>query len=107
MPMVMMIVLVEMGAGFDLMRARKDEDVPAGADYLDRSAVEAREHRRRDHLVNRAERRLAAAEIKHPVDRTEQLVQFVSTEKDCDLHLPGEPPREVDDRLLIAWVEAD
>ena len=79
----MVIVLVEMGAGLDLARAGKDEDVPAGAHHLDRRAVEPREHGRRDHLLDGAERRLAAAEIEHTVDRAEKLVQFVRAEEDA------------------------
>ena len=47
----------------------------AGADDLDRRAVEWRQHLRPDHLVEGAERGVAPAEIEHPVDRAEKLAK--------------------------------
>src|SRR5260221_5361857 len=105
--MVMMIVLVEVRAGLDLALSGEDEDVAAGAYDLNRRAVEPREHGRRDHVFDRAECRLGIAEIEHPVDRAEKLVQFMGAEQDGDLQFAAEPAREVDDRSLIARVEAD
>ncbi len=60
-----------------LVIARHDEDAAAEADHVDRRAVKPGQHGPGDHLVHAAQRRLAAAEVEHPVERTEQRVEFV------------------------------
>ena len=79
---VTVVVLVRWASLSTSCRAGHDEDLAAGPHHLDLRAIEARQHGRRDHLVDRAERRLAAAEIEHTVDRAEQLVDLMGAEED-------------------------
>src|SRR5271169_4428183 len=70
-------VFVAMHVAFHVVAAGHDEDTTLQADDVDLGAVEARQHRPRDHFVDGAERRLPPAEIKHAVERAEQRVQLV------------------------------
>ena len=58
-----------------------DEDAAAGPHHIDVRAVELRQHRAGDDLVDGAERGMAVAEIEHAVDGAEQLVDLMRAEQ--------------------------
>src|SRR5271165_199921 len=77
---VIVTMLVHVLDAFDVAAARHHEDVAVGAHHADVGAEQARQHRGGDDFLHGAEHRLAAAEIKHAVERAEQLVEFVRAE---------------------------
>src|SRR5258708_39211584 len=79
---------VAMRLVFDVLVAGHDEDAALEADALDLRSVEARQHRARDHFIDRAQRGLAAPEIEHAIERAEQRVELMSAEQDRDPELP-------------------
>ena len=81
----------------DMRAFGHDEDAAAGADHLDRGAVEPRQGCRGHDLVDRAEGGVAVAEIEDAVDRAEELVELVGAEQDGEAELARQPPDEVDD----------
>ena len=75
------------------------------AHHLDLRAVKARQHRAGDDLVDRADHRRAGAEIEHPVNRVDQRIEFVGAEDNGDFQFVAQAPRDVDDALLVGWVQ--
>ncbi len=76
-----MAMFVPMRVGLDIVAAGHHENAALDADDIDGRAIELGEDRRRDHLFDRAERRLAIAEIEHLVDGIQQRVQFMRAEQ--------------------------
>ena len=105
--MPVIAVLVPMRVALDVDVAGHDEKAVLDAHHLDLRAVEARQHRAGDDFVDRADHRRAGAEIEHAVDRVDQRIEFVGAEDDRDLQLVAQPPRDVDDALLVGRVERD
>src|SRR5579871_6004724 len=71
------VILMAMRAVLEVVTLGHDEDPAAHADDLDRRAVETREDRAGDDLVDGAERRPSAAEIEHAIDRAQERVELV------------------------------
>ena len=69
---------------FHVVPAGHDENAAFQADDLDRGAIQARQHRAGDHLVDGAERRMPIAEIQHAVERAQQRVQLMRAEQHGD-----------------------
>src|ERR1700730_17525035 len=67
-------VPVAMHVALHIMVAGHDEDPTLHADHLDIGSVEARQHGAGDHFVDGTERRLAASEIEHAIERAEQRI---------------------------------
>ena len=86
----------------DVVVAGHDEDAALHPDDVDLGPVEARQHRAGDHLVDRAERGLAAAEIEHAVERAEQRIQLVGAEQDGDPEFRLQRFRQRDHAALVA-----
>src|SRR5579862_5122157 len=105
--MVVAVVVVQMVGVLDVVAARHYEDVAVGPQHVDFGAVKLREHRRGDDFIDRAERRLAVAEIEHAVKRAEQLVELVGAEQHRDLALAAGLAHDVDHDFLVALIEAD
>src|ERR1700693_5344946 len=82
-------VAVAMLVALHVLVTRHDEDTALHAHHVDLGSVETRQHRARDHFVDGAERRLAASEIEHAIERAEQRVELMGAEQDRDpeLHL--------------------
>ena len=74
---------------------------------LDLGAIEPRQHRPGDDLVDRAEHRRAGAEIEHAVDRVDERVELVGAEQDRDLEFVAQPARDLDDARLMRGIERD
>src|SRR5215469_9817530 len=72
----------------DLVPTRHHEDTVLEPQHLHLRAVETRQHRCGDHLIDRAERRMASAEIEHPIERSQQRIELVRTEQHRDSELP-------------------
>ena len=66
---VWLSVIVPMLVSFHVVAARHDEDATPGSHHVDLGAIKARQHGAGDDLIDGAERRLAAPEIEHPVER--------------------------------------
>ena len=62
---------------------------------VDLSAVEARQNRSRDHVVDGPERGLTAPEIKHAIKDAEKLAEFMGAEHHRDAALATEAPDKV------------
>ena len=101
------VALVPMRVALDLDVARHDEEAVLDAHHLDLRAVEPRQHRPGDDFVDRADHRRAGAQIEHPVDRVDQRIELVGAEEDRDLQFVAQPPRDVDDALLVGRIERD
>ena len=80
---------------------------PSARMTRDRRAVERRQHRLGDHLVDGADRRLAAAEIEHLVDGAQQRVDLVRAEQHGDAELARDVAHQLDDAALMRRIEAD
>ncbi len=78
---VVVTMVVQMVGAFDVAPARQHEDMAVGAHHADSRAVELRQHRRRHHLGDGAERGMAIAEIEHAIERADQLIELVGAEK--------------------------
>ena len=93
---IVMAVVMRMVGALDVAAARQHENMPFGAHHVDIGAVKLRQHRRRDHFVDGAERGVAVAEIKHAIERADQLIELVGAEQHRDVALAGkagEPDR--------------
>ena len=104
---VVVTMVMQMVGALDVASARQHEDMAVGAHDLDLGAVELRQHRGRNHLIDGAERGVTVAEIEHAIERADQLIELVGAEQDRDVTLAGEATNQIDDCLLIAIVEAD
>ena len=104
---VIVTVVMQMIGALDIAAARQHEDMPVGMHHVDIRAVKLRQHRRRDHLRHGAERGMAIAEVEHAVERADQLIELVSAEQHRDVALAGEAAHQVDNRFLIAIIQAD
>ena len=100
-------VLVTVRVALDVDVAGHDEEAVLDAHHLDLRAVEARKHRSGDDFVDGADHRRAGAEIEHAVDRVDQRIELVGAEDDRDLQFVAQPPRDVDDVLLVGRIERD
>ena len=107
MMMMAVIVVVLVRPMLDLAPARQHEDMPAGVHHVDVGAVEPRQHRRGDDLVDGAKHGLAVAEIEHAVERADELVELVRAEQNRDAALAADAAHHVDRHLLVSRVEAD
>ena len=105
MPVIAVLVPVRFALDVDV--AGHDEEAVLDAHHLDLRAVEARQHGSGDDFVDGADHRRAGAEIEHAVDRVDQRIEFVGAEDDRDLQFVAQPPRDVDDALLVGRVERD
>src|SRR3974377_715775 len=105
--MVPMPVLMHMRVTLDVAAAREHEDVPAPAPDLDVRTVEPRQHRRGPHLTNPAKHRLAVAEVKHAIERADELVQFVRGEEHRDAALAADLAHDIDRDFLMPRIEDD
>src|SRR5271155_5309212 len=102
-----LVAFVAMRLALDLDAARHHEVAVPDAHHLDLRAIEPREHGPGDDFIDRADHRRARAEIKHPVDGVDQGIEFVRAEQDRDLQFVAQPPRDIDDALLMRWIEGD
>jgi len=107
MRVAMNIVIVQVIAAFDVPSARHYEDMAIGPHDLDFGAIESREHRCFNHLVNGSEHRLAIAEVKYAIESPEQLIELVGAEEHSDPAPAADLPDDVDHDFLMARVEAN
>src|SRR3974377_780815 len=105
--MVPMPVLMHMRVTLDVAAAREHEDVPARTHDLDVRAVELRQHRRGHNLIDRAQHRLAQAEVKRAIERADELVQFVRGEEHRDAALAADLAYDIDRDFLMPRIEHD
>src|SRR5215469_3619853 len=84
-----------------IVSTRHHKDPSVDMDDIDLGAIEPREHRGRNHLIDRPQRRLAATEIEHPINSAEKRVQFVRGEQNCHPKLVLQSLRERDDLTLV------
>ena len=102
-----MAVIVRMLGVLDAAAARQHEDLSIDAHHVDVGAVELRQDRRVNDLVNGAERGAAIAEIEHPIKRADQLVDLMSAEQHRDIALARKAANQIDNSFLIVIIEAD
>ncbi len=96
-----------MRVALNVMAAGHHEDPPLETHHVDLRAIEPRENGPGDHFVDRAERRLAAPEIEHLIDRIEQRVQLMRAEQHGDTEFALERFDEADHLLLMMRIETD
>src|SRR5579859_6749831 len=89
-----------------LVLADHDEPPVAGAQHLDRSAIEARQHFCLDHLLWSAADHPALRDIDHPVEERKNRIHVVRDEEDGDLHRLADLLNQARDRLLVVEVQA-
>src|SRR5579872_4704562 len=94
--MLMAVMVVEMIRALDVASARHHENMAVGAHHMDFGAIEPGQDRGGHHLLDGTEHRLAAAEIKHAIERAEQLVEFMRAEQHRDLALAADLPHDLD-----------
>src|SRR5579875_2872551 len=99
--------IVAMRLRLDLALGRDDENATLEPEDLDRHAIEPREHLARHHLLDAPERRLAPAEIEHPVHRAEEEIEVVGGEEHGDAELALDAADQGDNRMLEMRIEAD
>src|SRR5581483_3783806 len=99
--------IVPVLAFLDIMLARHHEDAAAEPHHLDLRAVEPRQNRAGDDLLDGAERRLPVAEIQHAVEGPEQRVELVRREEDRHAVVALQTLGELDDGRLMRRIEAD
>src|SRR5512144_3056372 len=104
---VVMTVIVKMVGPLDIQPPRHHENMPFGAKHLNFGTEKLRQYWSCDHLFDRAEHGVAVAEIKHAVERPEQLVKLVRAEQHGNLPLAADPAYHIDRNFLAAGVEAD
>jgi hypothetical protein len=63
------------------------EDAASETDDIDMPAVEPRQHRTGDDVVDRPQRSLAVPEIEDAIERTEQWIELVCAEQNRDTAL--------------------
>src|SRR5579885_2657949 len=73
---VLMAMLVQMIGALHVAAARQYENVTGGMHHVDIDTVKLRQNRRGHDLVHGAEHSAAVAEIKHAVQRTDELVEL-------------------------------
>src|SRR5580704_13055937 len=100
-------VAMAMLVTLDVLVARHDEDAALQADHIDFGTVEARQHRAGDHLVDGAERGLAAPQIKHAIERAEQRVELMGAEQHSDPELGLQRFHQGDHGVLVMRIETD
>ena len=104
---VVLGMVMAMRVAFHVVAAGHDEDPALEADDIDLGTVQARQHLPGDHLIDRAARRLAAAEVQYPVQRAEQRIQLVGAEQHRDAEFGLQRSGQLDDGALVMRVEAD
>src|ERR1700749_376933 len=82
-------LFVPVSIALHVLVARHDKNPSVHPDHLDLVAIETRQHRAGDHLLDRPKRRLPTPEIEHAIKRPEQRVQLMRAEDhgDAKLHL--------------------
>ena len=83
-------VVVTVRVALDVDAARHDEEAVPHPHDLDFGVVEARQDGAGDDVLDRADDRLAGAEIEHPVDGVDERVEFVGAEQDRELEVVAE-----------------
>ncbi len=101
------MVIVAMRVALDVDVAGHHEIAILDAHDLDRRAVETRQHRSGDDVVDRPDHRLAPAEIEHAVDRIDQRIELVGAEQNRNLQIVANAPCGFNDALLMRRVERD
>src|SRR5271167_4031965 len=81
------MVIVAVRVALDVDVAGHDEIAVLDVDDLDVRPIEARQHRAGHDLVDGADHRRSAAEIKHPVNGVDQRIEFVGAEQDRDFEV--------------------
>jgi hypothetical protein len=100
-------MLVPMAVMFHLMAAGHHEDPAVQSDHVDFGSIQARQDGAGDNLVDRAKRRLAATQIEHAVERSEQRVQLVGGEQHGDSKFGLQGLHQRDHLMLVMGIEAD
>src|SRR6202021_1980199 len=101
------MVIVAMRVPLDVDVAGHHEIAILDAHHFDRRAIEARQHRPVNDVVDRPDHRLAPAEIEHAVDRVDQRIELVGAEQDRNLQIVADAPCGFNDALLMRRVERD
>src|SRR6202162_3114706 len=101
------MVIVAMRVALDVDVAGHHEIAILDAHHFDRRAIEARQHRPVNDVVDRPDHRLAPAEIEHAVDRVYQRIELVGAEQDRNLQIVADAPCGFNDALLVRRVERD
>src|ERR1700688_1191245 len=96
-----------MSMGLERTVARDDQDPALHMEHFDRRAVEPREHLAVDHLLDRAESGLSVAEVEHAVHDAEERIDVMGGEEHRDAEACLDALHQLDDRMLVARVEAD
>src|SRR5690349_9019821 len=91
----------------DLAMGRHNHDPAVEPQHLDGRIVEARQHLAGDHFVSGAERGAAVPEIEHAVHEAKQRIELVRRQQHGDAERALHALDELDDRLLVARIEAD
>ena len=103
----MISVIVTMRVMFEVEGPRHHENAPAKPHHFDFRPIETRQHRAGDDLVDRAQHRLAAAEIEHPVHGAEQRIEFMGAEQHGQPEFFLKPPDDFDHAALAGGIEID
>jgi hypothetical protein len=81
---VLVTVLMTMRIALDVEIAGHDEYAAADAHDFDLRAIETRQGRAGDDLVNRAEHRPARAKVQDAIDRPQKRIELMRAEEDGD-----------------------
>src|SRR6516164_8704781 len=103
--MGVIFVAMRLTLDFDAFVGRHHEIAVPGANDFDPGAIEARQHRPVDDVVDGADHRCARPQIKNPVDGVDQRVELVRAEHDRDLEVVANALRGFDDALLMRGIE--
>ena len=90
-----------------VVAAGHHEDPAIHLHHVDRRAIQPRQHRAGDHFLYRAERRVAATEIQHAIERSQQRIDLMRAEQHGDAELLLQRARQFDHRTLVMRVQAD
>src|SRR5229473_5316058 len=92
----MSVMVVQVIGALDVAAARHHENMPVRAHHLDVGAVKLRQDWCGHDVIDTPEHGLPVAEIKHPVERTQQLVKLVRAKQHGDLSLAADLVNDVD-----------
>ena len=65
----------------DVVLPRHDKNPPAEPHDVDFRSIQTRQHGAGDHIIDGAERCMTGAQIKHAIQRTDQRIELMRTEK--------------------------
>src|SRR3984957_6419276 len=105
--MIVAAVLMTMRIALHVHVAGHDEDATADAQDFDFRAIEARQCRAGNDLVDRAEHGLAGAEVQDPVDRAQKRIDLMRAEEYRDSQFYRQPLARLYPALLMGRIEAD